>query len=335
MCFNVRDFRSTQSSPSAQAAPRGCLYPSDDRDARIGIKDDGSNTVVVRANRTLMWRYLETHIPVQYCKVAVGVTQEGETVTVSFADGTSAKGDIAVGADGVHSANPPSRRGAQDPPFGLHHRRGHPLWRRHGPAALAWPLRLRPPAAPARRRRPGRLHGHQHHPRGWQQRRLPLDDCLAGRGSRRRRRRARLARDGGARGAAGARGRGGQDDGPASSGVVQSPLVFRSLYIQELPTGRVTLLDDAAHCMVPFRGEGGVNALIDAVRVGKAIGKIANEGADVKQALGDCVKEMLQRGNRAVTRSEEVTTGPQNIGTEGWTYINRKATKLTPQVISI
>ncbi|KAL8318581.1 hypothetical protein RB597_005730 [Gaeumannomyces tritici] len=315
MCSSVRDFRRTQSSPSAQAAPRGCLYPSDDRDARIGVKDDGSNTAVVRANRTLLWRYLETHIPVQYCKMAVGVTQEGETVTVSFADGTSAKGDIVVGADGIHSASVEPKTLPLASIIVEVTLSGAAMVRQLQLGRSGYVLRPPRPGADGQAAFMGTNIIHEDGSSGdfhwmivWPDEEAAVD--------------------------------GGGHAWHATAGREEllargSPLVFRSLYIQELPTGRVTLLDDVAHCMVPFRGEGGVNALIDAVRVGKAIGKIANEGADVKQALGDCVKEMLQRGNRAVTRSEEVTTGPQNIGTEGWTYINRKATKLTPQVISI
>jgi 2-polyprenyl-6-methoxyphenol hydroxylase-like FAD-dependent oxidoreductase len=46
-------------------------------------------------------------------------------------------------------------------------------------------------------------------------------------------------------------------------------------------TGRVTLLGDAAHPMLPHTGQGAAQALEDAVALGKALG----QGADVRQAL--------------------------------------------------
>ncbi|EJT69982.1 hypothetical protein GGTG_12159 [Gaeumannomyces tritici R3-111a-1] len=322
MCSSVRDFRRTQSSPSAQAAPRGCLYPSDDRDARIGVKDDGSNTAVVRANRTLLWRYLETHIPVQYCKMAVGVTQEGETVTVSFADGTSAKGDIVVGADGIHSAMtdylPPLRKallpGVEPKTLPLASiivevtLSGAAMVRQLQLGRSGYVLRPPRPGADGQAAFMGTNIIHEDGSSGDFHWMIVWPDEEA-------------AVDGGGHAWHATAGR----EELLARGVAEAKTVD--------PLRRASC--SRRSCSGRFRGEGGVNALIDAVRVGKAIGKIANEGADVKQALGDCVKEMLQRGNRAVTRSEEVTTGPQNIGTEGWTYINRKATKLTPQVISI
>lgn len=84
------------------------LYPGGQRtDEAIRLGDDGTGTRLVRANRALLRRYLRTNIEVRYNKraVAAAVTEDGDRVTVTFEDGTSAQGDILVGADGVHSAS--------------------------------------------------------------------------------------------------------------------------------------------------------------------------------------------------------------------------------------
>ncbi|OAA59898.1 Aromatic-ring hydroxylase-like protein [Niveomyces insectorum RCEF 264] len=72
--------------------------------ARIGVEDTPA-TPCVRANRQRLREILLTSVPVQWDKHAVGVTEnkEDHTVTVSFADGTTATGDVLVGADGTWS----------------------------------------------------------------------------------------------------------------------------------------------------------------------------------------------------------------------------------------
>ncbi|KAF8855313.1 hypothetical protein BDZ45DRAFT_746577 [Acephala macrosclerotiorum] len=74
---------------------------------------------------------------------------------------------------------------------------------------------------------------------------------------------------------------------------------------QELPTGRVTILGDAAHPMLPFRREGANNALLDAVRLGGNIAKFTKaENTDwVALAKKGYEAEMLPRGAEAVIRS--------------------------------
>ncbi|KUJ08170.1 FAD/NAD(P)-binding domain-containing protein [Mollisia scopiformis] len=81
---------------------------------------------------------------------------------------------------------------------------------------------------------------------------------------------------------------------------------------QELPPGRVTLLGDAAHPMMPFRGEGANNALLDAVRLAGQIGKHFDSGVVDWVALAklDYEKEMLPRGADAVLKSSFISDAP-------------------------
>jgi 2-polyprenyl-6-methoxyphenol hydroxylase-like FAD-dependent oxidoreductase len=64
----------------------------------------GSNAGFLRANRTRLRQWLATDIPVAWCKRYVMHTIETDgKVTAHFDDGTSASGDILVGADGAMS----------------------------------------------------------------------------------------------------------------------------------------------------------------------------------------------------------------------------------------
>ncbi|KAI0849365.1 putative monooxygenase [Daldinia vernicosa] len=88
------------------------------------------------------------------------------------------------------------------------------------------------------------------------------------------------------------------------SGVRPKPLMIRDAEIEHLPVGRITLLGDAAHPMSQFRGEGGVHALRDAINLSKAIGQLkSNDTSEIESLLGPYQKEMLERGVRAVKAS--------------------------------
>ncbi|KAK6953229.1 hypothetical protein Daesc_005529 [Daldinia eschscholtzii] len=79
--------------------------------------------------------------------------------------------------------------------------------------------------------------------------------------------------------------------------------------IENLPVGRITLLGDAGHPMGPFRGEGGVHALRDALNLSKAIAQIkSNDTDEIKSLLGLYQEEMLERGLQAVRASRRQHT---------------------------
>lgn len=68
---------------------------------KVGVRDDTGK--VLRTNRKRLRHWLATDIPVQFNKKTVAIEERDDGVTVHFSDGSSATGDIVVGADGVHS----------------------------------------------------------------------------------------------------------------------------------------------------------------------------------------------------------------------------------------
>lgn len=78
------------------------FYHTQKPDMRIGVEDDDKGKIV-RANRQRLRDWLRTHIPVQYDRRVVRVVED-EKITVHFENGTSATGDIVIGAEGSRSA---------------------------------------------------------------------------------------------------------------------------------------------------------------------------------------------------------------------------------------
>ncbi len=72
-------------------------------DRRVGVEDT-PQTPCVRANRLRLREFLSTNVRVNWGKRAVRIDQDAEKVTVWFEDGTTARGDVLVGADGTFSA---------------------------------------------------------------------------------------------------------------------------------------------------------------------------------------------------------------------------------------
>lgn len=66
--------------------------------------EDTAETPCLRVNRLQLREALTTGIEVQWGKEADKIVEDEDKVTVFFKDGTSATGDLLVGADGVHSS---------------------------------------------------------------------------------------------------------------------------------------------------------------------------------------------------------------------------------------
>lgn len=72
------------------------------RGSRLGI-ESSAEAPIVRANRFRFREWLSTEVPIQWGKKATRVEETKDEIRVHFADGTTATGDIVVGADGVNS----------------------------------------------------------------------------------------------------------------------------------------------------------------------------------------------------------------------------------------
>jgi len=79
--------------------PQICFYGRGDRLA----VENSPETPCLRLNRGHLRHWLATKIPVQWNKRLCRVEEDGSRVIAHFEDGTTASGDILVGADGVKS----------------------------------------------------------------------------------------------------------------------------------------------------------------------------------------------------------------------------------------
>lgn len=80
------------------------FYGSNEVEPRYGVQDAGSKAVI-RCNRQRLRSWLATNIHINFGSAATTLEEiPGNRVRVNFENGSSAIGDILVGADGVNSA---------------------------------------------------------------------------------------------------------------------------------------------------------------------------------------------------------------------------------------
>ncbi|KAI1174890.1 putative monooxygenase [Nemania sp. FL0916] len=291
---------------------------------KLGVRGDESEWVV-RAARHRIVTWLGTHIPIQYGKKITNIEEIGEKVKVFFADGSSAEGDILVGAEGARS---PTRqhilKGREDPIkppavatisgyCTLHDeeieeqlRLGHSLYIVDMNSTNGSPMIL---LVTLVEMFPDGKSGRIGWALIWPDEDAVKDDFWVFNAS-------------------------GQEQydyvvektknlpakflttikrtDPQSCVPV---LKLYTLLLDSLPTGRITLLGDAAHAMTPFRGEGGFHAITDALNLARAIGKIDKDNIDnIKEVFGPYQEEMLERGAAAAKLSEEVFESKREFG---------------------
>lgn len=75
---------------------------------KLGIVEDTPETPCIRANRFRLKSILSTGVDIHWGKKASRFEETVDKVTVHFEDGTSASGDVVVGADGTFSAGMPA-----------------------------------------------------------------------------------------------------------------------------------------------------------------------------------------------------------------------------------
>ncbi|KAK4065847.1 uncharacterized protein Triagg1_8399 [Trichoderma aggressivum f. europaeum] len=93
-------------------------------------------------------------------------------------------------------------------------------------------------------------------------------------------------------------------------GVKTETHIWRNLELSSLPAGRVGLIGDAAHVMMPFRGERGYNTFIDAIALAKILDRLdkedkAHDIESIKTYVNEYNAKMLERGVKSVQLSRE------------------------------
>ncbi|KAI8630254.1 hypothetical protein F5Y19DRAFT_464114 [Xylariaceae sp. FL1651] len=81
------------------------------------------------------------------------------------------------------------------------------------------------------------------------------------------------------------------------------------LNASQLPAGKIMVIGDAAHSMTPFRGEAGVCAFTDALKLGKTLARVRDteaKGSDLEKLMTEFRDDMLERGAWAIKVSNPV-----------------------------
>ncbi|KAL8924839.1 MAG: hypothetical protein Q9172_002504 [Xanthocarpia lactea] len=291
----------------------GLYFPG--MEGRLGVEDTPA-APIVRAERRRLRDWLATNIPITWGKRVQRIEDDDEAVTVFFEDGTSAKGDILVGADGIksvvrtHLLQRPSEEllklvplsavvgevtlsGEEfkrqlalghsayifaSPNLGFFNFGGLHYVLPDGVSGRHYWMYMEPDPEVAK-------------PDHWlqtasQQEKL---DYVVKKVSAMPPKFQEIFRL------------------TPASGIKKEPHVWRDLELTSLPSGRVILVGDAAHAMTPFRGEGGYHTLIDVLKLSKVLTQLdAKDIGAIKAAVAEYNTEMLERGSEAVRSSRNV-----------------------------
>jgi FAD-dependent urate hydroxylase len=232
------------------------------------------NTVVHRAE--LLALLLETlgENNVQLGATCVGFTQDATGVCARFADGREVRGDVLIGADGLHSVIRAQLFGASNPRYV-----GYICWRglahitRTGLLTMAWGK--------------GHLFGVTSMSKGrayWFAQFYCPEERPEKAGGRKREM-LELFHDW-------------HDPIPAvieataEEDILRNP-IYESKPLRHWSRGRVTLLGDAAHTMTPNLGQGACQAIEDAVELGKCL----KSEPDIVAALKRYERRRVRRTN--------------------------------------
>ncbi|KAK6866052.1 monooxygenase [Apiospora arundinis] len=282
---------------------------------KVGYRDDGAE-LIMRANRHRFRDWLLHNLPVTTGKQAVQVEENEDSVKVHFQDGTSATGDILVGADGVRSI------------VRKHMLKGKDIVEHDNIAMITSNLRLEgaemaeqldlghsaymvvikgPPNDTYYRYfvgldkvAPDGKSGDYYFHLAWEDANAGRDDhWMASATAEELRNYALRATKGAPRQFRCMVERAKLED------VKVPPLRLVTILLDTLPVGRVTILGDAAHAMTPFLAQGAVHAIRDALSLGKALSAVpdASRSAAIKH-LEPYQEEMLTRGRQAAANSK-------------------------------
>ncbi|KAK3941443.1 hypothetical protein QBC46DRAFT_382699 [Diplogelasinospora grovesii] len=300
------------------------FYDSSKPGARFGVQDgmEGGNKLL-RANRHRLRDWLRTNIPVQYGKKATRIEQAEDKVTVHFGDGTRATGDILVGAEGIHSVAREHLLGdkkcrLKKLPIGILvgevELSGDDMIRQLELAHSAYVTWGKVPSdqqqtvmmfAGLNEVHPDGKSGKYYWLVGWNDDEAASENKPYWTITATQEQMMAIARE-----------KAQQVFDPVFQEIIEKtpvtgmkcpPLIFRDLELEreDIPAGRVTLLGDAAHCMTPFRGEGGVCAMGDSLDLARAIGRLSRGEDTLEHAMASYRDIMLERGVKAVRASRQ------------------------------
>ncbi|KAI0423946.1 putative monooxygenase [Xylaria sp. FL1042] len=309
--------------PLTKYHPEVIYYnPEKPNQPKIGVRGDESGWIV-RAARHKIVRWLETHIPVQYNKRIVNIEEGRDKVKVYFQDGTSAEGDILVGAEGARSPTRKHLLGKDPitvPPMAIidgtcilkgeeldeQLRLGHSLYIVDMDSTNGSPMVF---LVTLIEMNPDGESGRISWALIWPDEGAVKEDFWIYSAPAQEKYDFVVEKT---------------KDLPAkflttlkrSDPETTVPgLRLHTLLMDSMPTGRITLLGDAAHAMTPFRGEGGFHALKDALNLARAIGKIDKDNIEnIKEVFGPYQVEMLERGSKAAKLSEESFAKKRDFG---------------------
>ncbi|KAI0439466.1 FAD/NAD(P)-binding domain-containing protein [Xylaria telfairii] len=289
-------------------------------------------TPCLRLNRLLFRQWLATHIPIQWGKRLRRVEEEGNLITIHFEDGTSASGDILVGADGVNSVvrehllGRPNSEVLNSIPissvWGETTLSGEALERQLSLAHSTYAYssqELGCVILVGLNKVNNDLSADYYWCVGWDDPDVgKLDhwlqdasgvakhDCVMKMTESLEPKFKEIFQR------------------TPTTGILPGQAIYRDLIIPSLPTGRIILTGDAAHAMTPFRGEGGVQAMKDALNISEGLGYInLEDSTDIGLALGPYQREILERGQKAVLMSRNANRNNQQAHNKivAWGYV--------------
>ncbi|KAI3395126.1 hypothetical protein diail_1741 [Diaporthe ilicicola] len=288
---------------------------------------------MIRADRDMLRQFLATNIPCRMGKRAVSFRESSDSVTVQFQDGTSATGSILVGADGTNSAVreqlmgqgtkpqllPVANIGGEVTLYGSDFENELQLGHSSRSNFLLEPAKPGLPIVRSfcalKKVSPDGASGEYYWFVAW------FDDTIADPAHWVRTASPKELHDfviQTTRGLA-PEFRNIFDLTPVNT-LRGETFPQRALMLPELPTGRVTLLGDAAHSMPPNRGEAGVHAMMDALKLAECIGKIEaineTEDSGTRTAVSMYHEEMIPRSNVTVQRN--LDAGEPDSSSMGW-----------------